>query len=34
MDEDTSHAASERIRIAAFNESLEYWYRLVKRLAE
>ena len=32
-DEDTSHAANERIRIAAFNESLEYWYRLVKRLA-
>ena len=33
-DDDTSHAPNERIRIDAFNQSLEFWYRLVKRLAE
>ena len=33
-DDDTSHSPNERIRIAAFNQSLEYWYRLTKRLAE
>jgi acetylornithine deacetylase/succinyl-diaminopimelate desuccinylase-like protein len=33
-DDDRSHAPNERIRIAAFHESMEFWYRLVKRLAE
>ncbi|MDH4022958.1 MAG: M20/M25/M40 family metallo-hydrolase [Gammaproteobacteria bacterium] len=33
-DEDTSHAPDERIRVEAFNQSLEYWYRLTRRLAE
>jgi len=33
-DDDTSHAPNERIRIAAFNEAMEFWYRLTKRLAE
>lgn len=33
-DDDTSHAPNERIRIAAFNQSLDYWYRLTRRLAE
>jgi acetylornithine deacetylase/succinyl-diaminopimelate desuccinylase-like protein len=33
-DDDTSHAPDERIRIAAFHESLEFWYRLIRRLAE
>lgn len=32
-DDDTSHAPNERIRIAAFNESLEFWYRLIRRVA-
>ena len=29
-----SHAPNERIRIAAFNQSMEFWYRLTQRLAE
>jgi acetylornithine deacetylase/succinyl-diaminopimelate desuccinylase-like protein len=33
-DDDTSHAPNERIRIAAFHESMEFWYRLMKRVAE
>lgn len=33
-DDDTSHAPNERIRIAAFNQAMEFWYRLTKRLAE
>lgn len=33
-DEDTSHAPNERIRIAAFNAAMEFWYRLMKRVAE
>ena len=33
-DDDRSHFPNERIRIAAFNQSLEYWYRLTRRLAE
>lgn len=33
-DDDTSHAPNERIRIAAFNEAMEFWYRLTRRLAE
>ncbi len=33
-DDDTSHAPNERIRVAAFHESMEFWYRLIKRLAE
>ena len=32
-DDDTSHAPNERIRIAAFHQSMEFWYRLTKRLA-
>jgi acetylornithine deacetylase/succinyl-diaminopimelate desuccinylase-like protein len=33
-DDDTSHAPNERIAVAAFRTSLEYWYRLTRRLAE
>lgn len=33
-DDDRSHAPNERIPIAGFNQSLEYWYRLTRRLAE
>lgn len=33
-DDDRSHAPNERIRIAAFHQSMEYWYRLMRRLAE
>ncbi len=33
-DDDTSHAPNERIRVDAFNQSLEYWYRLTRRVAE
>jgi len=33
-DDDSSHAPDERIRIDAFNQSLEFWYRLTRRLAE
>jgi acetylornithine deacetylase/succinyl-diaminopimelate desuccinylase-like protein len=33
-DDDRSHAPDERIRIAAFHESMEFWYRLTRRLAE
>jgi acetylornithine deacetylase/succinyl-diaminopimelate desuccinylase-like protein len=33
-DDDTSHAPNERIRVTAFNQALEYWYRLTRRLAE
>ena len=33
-DDDTSHSPNERIRVAAFNEAMEYWYRLTRRLAE
>jgi acetylornithine deacetylase/succinyl-diaminopimelate desuccinylase-like protein len=33
-DDDSSHAPDERIRVEAFNQSLEYWYRLTRRLAE
>ncbi len=32
-DDDRSHAANERIRITAFEQSTEFWYRLTKRLA-
>ncbi len=33
-DEDTSHAPNERIRVEAFNQALEFWYRLTRRVAE
>jgi acetylornithine deacetylase/succinyl-diaminopimelate desuccinylase-like protein len=33
-DDDTSHGPNERVRIDAFNQSTEFWYRLTKRLAE
>lgn len=33
-DDDRSHAPNERIRVAAFNQAMEFWYRLMKRLAE
>jgi len=33
-DDDTSHSPNERIGIAAFNQSLEYWYQLTRRLAQ
>jgi len=33
-DDDRSHAPNERIRIAAFHESLEFWYRLIRQFAE
>jgi len=33
-DDDRSHAPNERIRIAAFHESLEFWYRLIRQYAE
>jgi len=33
-DDDTSHAPNERIRVEAFNQAMEFWYRLAKRLAE
>jgi len=33
-DDDSSHAPDERIRVEAFNKSLEYWYRLTRRLSE
>jgi acetylornithine deacetylase/succinyl-diaminopimelate desuccinylase-like protein len=33
-EDDRSHAPNERISIAGFNQSLEYWYRLTRRLAE
>jgi acetylornithine deacetylase/succinyl-diaminopimelate desuccinylase-like protein len=32
-DDDTSHGPNERIRIAAFNESMEFWYRLTRLVA-
>jgi acetylornithine deacetylase/succinyl-diaminopimelate desuccinylase-like protein len=32
-DDYSAHAANERIRIRAFNDATEYWYRLMKRLA-
>ena len=33
-DDDTSHSPNERVGIAAFHQSMEYWYRLARRLAE
>ncbi len=33
-DDDRSHAPNERIRVAAFNQSLEFWYRLIRKVAE
>jgi acetylornithine deacetylase/succinyl-diaminopimelate desuccinylase-like protein len=32
-DDYSAHAANERIRIRAFNDATEYWYRLMKRVA-
>jgi acetylornithine deacetylase/succinyl-diaminopimelate desuccinylase-like protein len=31
--EDRSHAANERIGVDAFHDAVEFWYRLMKRLA-
>ncbi|MEO7387696.1 MAG: M20/M25/M40 family metallo-hydrolase [Gammaproteobacteria bacterium] len=33
-DDDRSHAPNERVGIAAFNQAMEFWYRLTRRLAE
>jgi acetylornithine deacetylase/succinyl-diaminopimelate desuccinylase-like protein len=33
-DDDRSHGPNERIGVAAFNQAMEFWYRLTKRLAE
>lgn len=33
-DDDTSHGPNERIRIEAFHQSMEFWYRLTRRLAD